>query len=395
MSNETTVSIVRVQDSIERGVREAIDLIGALPFSVTPETNVLIKPNVIRAEAASVGTTTNIEIIRSVATFFREKGANVVVGEASGNQYNTEAIYSLLRFRESLRGFEIRDLDRDRIIPVKIEGARALKRVGISETAHNADLIVSLPVMKTHNCTLFTGGMKNMMGVLPQREKWNMHLSGIHQALVDLNRLVKPHLVVMDAIYAMEGWGPAMGYPVGMNLVLASTDVVAIDTVAAAIMEIDVSEVKHLSLAGDQKLGAADLSRIEVRGERIEDVKRPFRRPMGFKAFEVYGKAQYKLGRFFLNRFDYDIRPVIRTASLFHLPKPKLNHHICTNCGKCVSACPENAIKLASPPKINYSKCTRCMICYNKCSDSAILISRLPMWILRLRNFYNSHLNNK
>ncbi len=395
MSGQSTVSIVRIHDSIDRGVREAIELLGEFPFSITPGMNILIKPNVIRAETASVGTTTNIEIIRTTANFFLEKGAKVVIGEASGNQYNTEAIYSLLRFREELPDLEIRDLDRDKIIQREIEGALALKRVGISETVHNADLIVSLPVMKTHNCTLFTGGMKNMMGTLPQREKWNMHLSGIHQALVDLNRLVKPHLIVMDAIYAMEGWGPAMGYPVGMNLVLASTDVVAIDCVAAAIMEIDVSEVKHLTLAGEQEVGAADVSRIEVRGVPINDVKRPFRRPQGFKIFEVYGKTQYVLGNFFLNRFNYDIRPIIRAASLFHLPKPKLNRHVCTDCGECVTACPENAIALASPPKIDYSKCTRCMICYDACNDAAILISRLPMWMLKVRNSWASRPNKK
>lgn len=386
MNSRTIVSIVKVRNSIDEGVRKALDLIGGIPYPILPGTRVVIKPNLIRAETSSVGTTTNIEIIRAVGKIFRQKGADVVIGEASGNQYSTEGIYSFLRIREQLRDFEVLDLDEDNIIPVEIKGAKALKKVGIAQTVLDADIIVSLPVMKTHNATLFTGGMKNMMGVLPQREKWNMHLSGLHQALVDLNRIVKPHLIVMDSIVGMEGWGPAMGYPVEMNLILAGTDVVAVDTVASRIMDIDVNHVKHLVAAGNQQLGIFDVAKIETKGENLDDVKRPFRKPPGLKVFEIYGKAQYKIGRFLLDHFNYDIRPIIKNLSLFHLPKPKLDHRLCAKTGACISVCPESAIHMSKFPTIDYSKCSRCMLCYERCPEHAFLISRLPTWVLKIRN---------
>lgn len=395
MKSSTVVSIVRVRSSINEGVRKALDLVGGIPCPIHSGIKVLIKPNLMRAEPATVGTTTNIEIIRAVGGIFQENGAKVIVGEASGNQYNTEDIYSFLKIREQLRDFEVMDLDQDRIIPVEIKGAKALKKVGIAETVLKADVLVSLPVMKTHNSTLFTGGMKNMMGVLPQREKWNMHLSGIHQAIVDLNRKVKPHLIVMDAIVAMEGWGPSIGYPVEMNLILAGTDVVAVDTVATEIMEIDVNHVKHLVAAGNQGVGISELTRIQVKGENLDDVKRHFRKPIGLKVFEIFGKTQYRIGRFLFNHFNYDIRSIIKKLSLFHLPKPKLDYTFCKNEGDCVSVCPESAISMSKFPFINYSKCTRCMLCYEKCSNHAFLISRLPTWVLRIRNLHFSIISEK
>lgn len=96
----------------------------------------------------------------------------------------------------------------------------------------------------------------------------------------------------MDAIVGMEGWG----HPVELNLVIAGTDVVAVDTVAAIIMGIDVICVKHLLLAGDQKLGISDLARIEIRGENIGDVRRSFRRPK-VKFFEHIIPASNNRGK--------------------------------------------------------------------------------------------------
>jgi uncharacterized protein (DUF362 family) len=99
MSNSATVSIVRVQSSINDSVRKALDLVKGIPNSIQPKTKVLIKPNFIRAEASTVGTTTNLKLIRAVGSSFKARGADVIIGEASGNQYDTEGIYSFLKIR--------------------------------------------------------------------------------------------------------------------------------------------------------------------------------------------------------------------------------------------------------------------------------------------------------
>ena len=384
MKKKSLVSIVRVEDNIGDAVSRAAELIGGLSGKIKKGAKVLIKPNFIREEPSVVGTTTNFEVIKRVVELVRQVGGQPVVAEASGNQYDTEKIYELLGLREALDGVEVRDLDQDEIVPVKIQSATNLKEVGVARSALEADYIIGLPVLKTHMSTGTTLGMKNMMGVLPQREKWKMHMSGLHHALVDLNRLVKPDLIIVDGIVGMEGMGPTIGSPVEMNLVLAGEDVVAVDTVGSAVMGFSVDEVKHLRLAGEAGLGVNDLSQIEIRGEALGDVSRPFKRPFGGRAILVWAQFQYRAGTFLLDRFDYDIRPLLKKVSDLYVAKPKINPEKCVSCGLCVEACPRQALEMRQHPRIIYSQCDRCFRCMRTCPQKAYTMSRKPGWWLRL-----------
>lgn len=384
MQGKSVVSIVRVEDTIGEAVSRAAELIGGLSGKFKAGAKVLIKPNFIREEPSVVGTTTNFEVIKRVVELVREAGGQPVVGEASGNQYDTEAIYKLLGLREALDGVEVRDLDQDEIVGVKIKGATNLKEVGVAHSALDADYIICLPVLKTHMSTGTTLGMKNMMGVLPQREKWKMHMSGLHHALVDLNRLVKPDLVIVDGIVGMEGMGPTIGSPVEMNLILAGEDVVSVDTVGSAVMGFTTDEVEHLRLAGEAGLGINDLKRIEIKGENLETVSRPFKRPFGGKAILVWAQFQYRLGTFLLNHYDYDIRPLLKKFSDLYVARPRMNPERCVGCGRCVEACPRQALEMGQHPRIAYSKCDGCFLCMRTCPQKAYTMSRKPAWWLRL-----------
>ena len=388
MSDHALVSIVRVNSSIETAVSNAVDLIGGLSSMVSEGDTVLIKPNFIREEPSFTGTTTNIEVVRAVVKLVKEAKAFPVVGEASGNQYDTEAIYENIGLRERLGDVKILDLDRDEIVNVKIEGAKALKEVGIAKTALEADFIISVPLLKTHMTTNTTIGMKNMMGTLPQREKWKMHMSGLHQALVDLNRIVKPDLVVVDGNVGMEGLGPTIGRPVKMDLILAGRDVVAVDTVGSAVMGFKLEEVQHLVLAGKDGLGVNDLDKIEIRGEKIKDVarrfKKPFRNSLGPKFLFVWGDIQYKIGTFLLNRFDYDIRPILKSFSNIYVSRPRLNKKLCNKCGECIEVCRTKTLTMKDYPVVDYGKCSKCLRCVDYCPENAFSISRKPGWMINM-----------
>jgi uncharacterized protein (DUF362 family)/ferredoxin len=384
MKKGTVVSIVRVEGAIGDAVSKATELIGGLSERIQPGDKVLIKPNFIREEPSVVGTTTNFEIIKRVVELVREAGGHPVVGEASGNQYDTEEIYELLGLREALDGVEVRDLDRDEIVGVTIQGATNLKEVGVARSALEADYIISLPVLKTHMSTGTTLGMKNMMGVLPQREKWKMHMSGLHYALVDLNRLVKPDLVIVDGIVGMEGMGPTIGSPVEMNLILAGEDVVAVDTVGSAVMGFNADEVKHLQLAGQARLGINELKKINIKGENLAAVSRRFKRPFGGKAILLWAQLQYRLGTFLLSRYDYDIRPFLKKVSDLYVAKPRINPERCVSCGQCVAICPRRALELRDHARIDYAKCDRCFLCMGTCPQKVFTMSRKPAWWLRL-----------
>jgi uncharacterized protein (DUF362 family)/Pyruvate/2-oxoacid:ferredoxin oxidoreductase delta subunit len=383
VSNRTLVSVVECRGNVEESVREALDKIGGLPQDMGKGKTVLIKPNFIRAEPSSVGTTTSLEVIESVVKIVRETGAKMIIGEASGNQYDTEEIFKFVGLKERLPDVEIQDLDRTEIIECEIPESYVLRKVGISKSALEADFIIGLPVLKTHNATIVTGALKNMMGVLPQREKWNMHLCGLHQSLVDLNKLVKPDLVIMDALTCQEGLGPTMGRPVRMDLILASYDPVAIDTVGTAIMEIDPKEIKHLQLASQQGLGEGDLTRIEIEGNQIKEVSRKFKRPFALWFFLITGVWQYRIGNMLLKYFDYDIRNFLRSFASFHLPKPQLVSKNCRRSGHCLEICPTGAISMKKFPQIDYKKCNGCMLCFKECVNGAYKLSRKPRWIMR------------
>ncbi|UCE18342.1 MAG: DUF362 domain-containing protein [Gemmatimonadota bacterium] len=384
MSKKTSVSIVRIEKDINETVRKAVDLVGGLAPRISQGDKVLIKPNFIREEPSHVGTTTNIEVIKATVALVKEAGGVPTVAEASGNQYDTEYIYRTLGLREALGDVTVMDLDQDEIVTIKNDDAIALKEVGVARTVLEADLIIGLPLLKTHMTTSTTIGMKNMMGVLPQREKWKMHMSGLHQALVDLNRIAKPGFVIVDGVVGMEGFGPTIGSPVEMNLILAGEDVVAVDTVGSYVMGFQPQEVKHLELAGEQGLGIHDLNEIEILGEELESVVRAFKRSFGSKVIEVWAANQYRLGTFLLNRFNYDIRGFLKSVSDIYVTKPQLTKNLCDICGLCVETCPTGAVTIDSYPRFDYTRCTKCLRCVQHCPVKALRPSRKPATILKL-----------
>jgi hypothetical protein len=169
-------------------------------------------------------------------------------------------------------------LDESPYETVDIPGAKVLRRARIPKILLEADAIIDMPKMKTHLHTTITAGIKNMMGILPPEQKLMYHREDIHQKLVDIIKLAKPKLTVVDAVQAIEG-SAMMGRIVDMNLVIAGTDVVATDAVAAAVMGFDPSQIRHIQIADHEKIGVGDISKIDVVGESIESVKRVFAPP--------------------------------------------------------------------------------------------------------------------
>ncbi|MFQ6098733.1 MAG: DUF362 domain-containing protein, partial [Armatimonadota bacterium] len=134
--------------------------------------------------------------------------------------------------------------------------------------------LVSVPVMKTHNKSTITGAIKNQFGCLGKvRHNYHPVLS---RALVEINRLVRPRLAVMDATVCLEGDAPKSGRPRVVGLVLASNDIVALDAVQATMMGFDPTTIEHLNLAAQAGLGTNDLSRIRLVGEPLDEWRLQF-----------------------------------------------------------------------------------------------------------------------
>ena len=185
-------------------------------------------------------------------------------------------VFEATGYRElaSRLGVDLIDLNSAPKVLVRVPKGIALKSVPVSRLALEVDVVINVPVMKTHNQTTVTLALKNMKGVLSPEGKRKDHFVGLDQAIADMNTILKQTLIVVDGIVGQERNGPVFGDPVELGLVLASGNPVAADATAARVMGFDPARIEHISLAAAHGLGP--LEDIAILGESIETVRRPF-----------------------------------------------------------------------------------------------------------------------
>jgi len=280
------VSIVRVQnEDVESAVRKAVSLTNGFESVVWKGATVLIKPNAVSPSKSGSGVVTDARVVEAVTKYVKERNPKrIVIGDGSSVGYDFPLRFDSIRCMEvagfvdvaKKLGVDIVDLNRDEQVEVQVPDAFVMETFSIAKTAWEADVIISLPVIKTHIRTGITCGLKNMKGILPGNEKKRTHQLGLDRGIVDLNRVAKPKFTVVDGIIGTQGTHSDEADRVPLNLIFAGSDVVAVDAVCASVAGFDVKDILHVQLAAEANLGVADLSRIEIRGEKIDAVKRPF-----------------------------------------------------------------------------------------------------------------------
>ena len=289
----SAVSIVKRRGkSVEATVREAVELVGGLGAIVSRRSRVLVKPNLVKPIESGTGVITDCRVTEAVAKLaLEEKPARVVIGEGSAYGYDVTGARAdtLEAFKRSgtdavaeRLGVDLVDLNRDEVVEVEVPGCYVMDTVKIAKTAYESDVIISLPVMKTHRRTIVTLSLKNMKGVMPSREKKKTHRLGLERAIIDLNTVVKPDFTVVDGLVGLGGLWTGEDAE-NLDLILAGQDPVAVDAVGAKVMGFDPAKILKLELASERGLGTSDLGRIEVRGEAVESVAKRFLDPQ--KAF--------------------------------------------------------------------------------------------------------------
>jgi len=162
------------------------------------------------------------------------------------------------------------------MVEVDFPQGRVIHRSRIARTALTVDKLIDAPLLKTHDQTQVTLGIKNLKGALPLAERIRYHEENLEQAIVDLCKFLDPDLVVVDGTVAGEGLGPAESKPVKMDLVIAGDNALATDMVGASVMGFEVSRIKFLKYAVADALGPKGLEEVEVVGCPIESVRRQF-----------------------------------------------------------------------------------------------------------------------
>ncbi|MCD6574216.1 DUF362 domain-containing protein [Candidatus Aerophobetes bacterium] len=369
------VSIVRcesyLQEEVDRAVKESVKLIGGLEGIIHKGDRVLLKVNMLNADPPEKAVTTHPAVVRAVVKLVKEVGGVPFLGEASGIAYRYEEAkkaWEITGFKEVAEEEDVEIVNFQQIKEIDNSKNRKVPLLHIAKEVIDADVIVTLPKLKTHSFALFTGAIKNLYGTIPGFRKKELHAIAptpgeFAELMADILTAVYPELAIMDAIVGMEGNGPAAGSPRKIGLVLASRDPVAIDAVASSIIGCDPLDVDIIRVASERGLGVAELDKIKIKGTDLNEVK--------VEDFELVHNVNTLLKK--MPSFVLFIGKLL--APYLIKVEPQIDLEKCGGCMVCTKHCPVEAIKMASDyPKIDRKKCIKCFCCQEFCPQKAVQI---------------------
>jgi len=354
---------------VEAAVETLLESLGGIDRWVRPGDRVFLKPNMLTAKKPERAITTHPAVLEAVVNLVKKAGGSVQIGDSPAG-----VLSSIERYWNET-GYS--DVARRTCVPlVKLEGGRVVPRTVRGRTYHiaapvaEADVVISLPKLKTHSLTVLTAAVKNSFGAIPGFRKAELHKEApkpgaFSEIVVDVYEAVRPALTVMDAVVALEGDGPSTkGTPRTVGLLIASPDAVALDSVAGAVVGLAERDVPTTAAAIRRGLGPG-LAGVEVLGERLEECRVPdFRRASSSVVRFVPTWAVRLLGRYIWVR-------------------PEVLEQRCTACGLCVDVCPVGAMADRGDgiSRVDYSKCIECLACLESCPEEAI--EQKVSWLAR------------
>lgn len=375
MGRSAKVAIVRCgsyqPDEVKAAVEKGLDLLGGIDNFAKKNEQILLKPNILSGESPDKCIGPHPVVFQAIAESFQETGAKLSFGDSPGfgNPKGNARKAGFLAIADSL-GIPFADFETAVTLPNP--DGKLVNKFEIAKGVAESDGLISISKFKTHALTRITGAIKNQFGCVPGPRKAEYHsvlpnAMQFSKMLVDLNILLKPRLYIMDGVMAMEGNGPRNGNPTPMNVLLFSTDPVALDSIVCRLIDLDVNLVEPLVVG--EEFGLGTMSDVELIGEQIDN---------------------------FINRdFNVNRSTVPTTEGLSFLssdfmrkysaPRPTINPDMCTRCGTCVSVCPAEPKALdwkdgnrKDPPVYDYSKCIRCYCCQELCPENAIFV-KIPL----------------
>lgn len=247
--------------------------------------NVLVKPNLVEFDPTTAINTEPRLIAATVLALRRLGAASVRVGEAPGHRRDVQDVVTRSGLADALAEVEAPfvDLNLAGIQRVSLRSRYTdLGALWLPIPVVEADVVVSMPKMKTHHWAGVTLSLKNLFGTLPGRvygwPKNILHWAGIERSILDIAGAVRPSYAIIDGIVGMEGNGPISGEPIASGVLVFADDPVAADAVGASLMGFDPEQIPYISEAG-RFLGQVDRSQIEQRGEDPERLAKAFSPP--------------------------------------------------------------------------------------------------------------------
>jgi uncharacterized protein (DUF362 family) len=251
--------------------------------------SVVLKPNFVEFHSGS-SINTDPRFVVAAADALRRLGASsVVVAEGPGHRRDTEAVVAEAGLLDALDDSGLEFVDLNEAPVVRTSSATRYTGLGdlwVPRILREADVVVSMPKLKTHHWMGVTLSLKNCFGCMPGRvygwPKDVLHMRGIRNSILDVAATVRPSLAIVDGIVGMQGDGPLRGDAIDAGVVLVSRDPVATDVTAARLMGMEPEKIEYLMEAG-RFLGQSRSELIDQRGEDPEHLAKRFAPAPGFE----------------------------------------------------------------------------------------------------------------
>ncbi|UCE07538.1 MAG: DUF362 domain-containing protein [bacterium] len=276
-ANSEQIDLAVVQGNPIHAVAKALDLIGGIKKFIHPNDMILIKPNISFPNPKNWGSTTNPEVVKAVAQLVIEAGASrAIVADNTMRE-------GMICFERTGLIDELKVLDQVKVIPlqqesyfaeVEVPNGNAIKSVKIAKLIQRCNVLINLPCAKSHAATDVSFGLKNLMGLIWDREYFHQG-TDLHTAIAELSTVVRPQLTILDATRALVTGGPTgPGKIQELNTIIASTDPLAVDAYAASLTNwnnrsTNAQSIKHLSHAAKIGVGEIDLDKIKIKKESV------------------------------------------------------------------------------------------------------------------------------
>jgi len=359
---------------LRKAVQALLEPLGGIEAFIKPGELVLLKPNMLSAKHPDAAVTTHPTLVRVVAELVSEAGATVAIGDSPGiGGFEKVAERTGMTQAAQESGCRLTAFDES----IEVLGTGQFRRIAVAKAYWEADKIINLPKLKTHEMMIMTCAVKNLFGAVVGTEKAGWHLKAgssrkqFARLLLDIYLLKRPVLNIVDAIVAMEGDGPGSGDPVAINALIAGANSLAVDLAAAQLAGMP-SELLYVQLEAESMgLDGSDINQLEYVGDLLDSFeKRPFRLPKG-------SDLQFGLPGFLKNGLKR-----------YLTSQPAVDKELCLLCGICRDVCPPKVIKIKnSALSIDEERCIRCWCCRELCPHDAMGIKsgRLVKIIKKIR----------
>ena len=362
------------EEKIYTLLKQGLDFLGGLENLIPKDAKILLKPNLLKKAEVEKAVITHPVVVGAFARILRENGYEHIVLADSCGHGTTQAVIRGTGMDMYLEKYHIPAIDySEGVKTVYPQGIQA-KEFILPKELLEQDCVISLSKMKTHALERITGAVKNSYGFIYGFHKAKGHTQypsadSFARMLIDLNKCVAPKLYVMDGILAMEGNGPGSGDPVPMNVLLMSTDPVAMDSVFSRLVYLK-PEMVPTNYHGE-KMGLGTWKEEEIA------LLTPDGKISMAEAVKKYGNPDFHVDRTEVRK---NIWTRMAGALKVFQKKPYIDADKCVRCGICVQSCPVpgKAVDFRKGkgklPVYDYRKCIRCFCCQEMCPKKAIKV---------------------